>query len=619
MAPFSAVNVRLLVPMLLVLCLGWLDAATSEEARSALQAGVDLMQQAQNGQVGDGTIVKAAVQLIDAKKMFEALGDEPALVEVRSCLYWCKKKMTNDELDKYLAVLAKSGDTAAQAAVKTIQADVEMATKVEVTASDAQTFLSSAEQFAKDRPAELFQAHVRYLEVAERFAEADAAVATKANRLASEAIKAWVEQQQKAIAQEKKELEKGKAEIAAAQKQLGDLKALGLDTIFEKKVAVSGTTPAPDGKALRDAEKQLTTLYARQLKVTDRLALSRFLLREALKSKDDLNMAYVMALEAVDVAKEKKASDLWTVLKATEYLGKTFSGVDPSKIRTEAFKTMGAFGKAGATLSENPEDATANTWAGLAVAFAGGELNAGMAMLQKSHDPALVKASQMEALKPSSADQQLQLAEAWDVVAKNRDYKDLEVAISARALHWYEGSVATLTGATQKKVETRIGELHKLVPLDPNSIDFSKERNLTEAVWLRLPGTVIEVDSRRTVKTNMMLGKDESVRIVPRPGAQWEVGTYSGALRCGWQGTSEYYFDTGGMAYGSLAVFLDKADRPLRCGIIAGPGHILFEQWRGPAGGYSQTYASSSKGSIPVKIIPVIEGFAESNGADGKR
>ena len=48
-------------------------AATPAEADKLLKDGLDAMRAADAGKAGDGTIVKAAVHLIDAKKAYEDL------------------------------------------------------------------------------------------------------------------------------------------------------------------------------------------------------------------------------------------------------------------------------------------------------------------------------------------------------------------------------------------------------------------------------------------------------------------------------------------------------------------------------------------------------------------
>src|ERR1700759_2959353 len=81
-------------------------------------------------------VVNAARFFLKASELYEKAGKTDEAVEVNSYLYWCKKKMTRDDMDAFL----KDKSTNA--------ATLEKVGNEKVAISDAQRWYDRAEKFA---------------------------------------------------------------------------------------------------------------------------------------------------------------------------------------------------------------------------------------------------------------------------------------------------------------------------------------------------------------------------------------------------------------------------------------------------------------------------------------
>ena len=82
----------------------------------------------------------------------------------------------------------------------------------------------------------------------------------------------------------------------------------------------------------------------------------------------------MLANEAIENASDRKANDLWTVIRATGFLAKNFKDFDLEGARADAYKSMGDVGSAAETLMDNPDDPDANMNAGMSVGFVSNQL-----------------------------------------------------------------------------------------------------------------------------------------------------------------------------------------------------------------------------------------------------
>ena len=111
-------------------------------------------------QADEAKIVDAARLLAQAAEAYEKAGNENAATELNSYLYWCKKKMTLQQMDTFIA----KGNGVAKAAV----AKMEAVEKKVVKPEEAAIWLAKADGFA-EASKDPFLSAVRYFEVADRF------------------------------------------------------------------------------------------------------------------------------------------------------------------------------------------------------------------------------------------------------------------------------------------------------------------------------------------------------------------------------------------------------------------------------------------------------------------
>ena len=134
---------------------------SAEDVAGDLQKrGIDALKASQTK---PDAIVAAARYFAEASMKYEADGRNDLAVEANSFLYYCKKKMTNKDVDAFL----KDEAPTVTARIKEVEANT-------IGLSEAQTYLDRADKFAKVHPTELFLITVRYFEVAERFKDTDA-------------------------------------------------------------------------------------------------------------------------------------------------------------------------------------------------------------------------------------------------------------------------------------------------------------------------------------------------------------------------------------------------------------------------------------------------------------
>ncbi len=111
-------------------------------------------------QADESKIVEAARLLTKAAAAYEMAGNDDAATELNSYLYWCKKKMTLQQMDAFISV----GSNEAKAAL----AKMEAVEKSAVKAEDAAIWLARADGFFEGSRNPFLSA-IKYFEVAERF------------------------------------------------------------------------------------------------------------------------------------------------------------------------------------------------------------------------------------------------------------------------------------------------------------------------------------------------------------------------------------------------------------------------------------------------------------------
>ena len=581
--------------LILMCCLVSLGAATKEEAATLMDDAVALMEASNDD---SSKSVDAAVLLVQARDIYKSLGDWDNVREANAYIFYCKKKMNVDDLDKYVA--RTSGDKAT--AEKAIAVADSVANE-KVTADQAGAYFKQAKAFADANSNAHFKIHIRYLEVAERFADSNTQVASQAMRLSSEALQAW-----------SKTL--GKDEVLPESVFLRS---------YKSKVDLFGQSKKPNGPDEKNAKSILKNLkkeHKEKFKSKKVNQFANWLYDTALASKQDLDLAYVLADEAAQNACDRKVLNISLMMHAAEFLSKHYNGLDVKRRQLAYLDSISSspLGKAALLLLEQPGDKEANSLLGKSFCFVGDNWKEGLTLLEAGEDGEWKRAAQMERLNPSEATQILELADLWFELADERDAKDYKIAIYQRALSWYQKAMPKLDGLVKTRTEKRIKQLLALVPFDPDSVDFDQ---LTEEQWELIPGKSIKcslADPKN--KTGLKLKEGEQVRVVPHPTEEWGItaagginrtATYKGIDLMGGMGDGgrggrggrgpggRGPGGPGGFAVGNMQVFLSKEPEaaPLGIGVIDGPGEVFI------GGSVPRRPGIRAVGSIRVKIIPV--------------
>jgi hypothetical protein len=149
--------------------------------------------------------------------------------------------------------------------------------------------------------------------------------------------------------------------------------------------------------------------------------------------------------------------------KATELVARV--------VRLEKFTSASSARFAGAqgarsTLEANPQDAEANRVLGEYLILIKADWAAGCQHLSRGNDAELKAAATAELARPTTADDQIALGDAWWTLAGN--YQDSEKeSLQRRASGWYTKGVGNLSGITKVRVEKRIAEVESNTEAPP--------------------------------------------------------------------------------------------------------------------------------------------------------
>ena len=570
---------------LLALCVS-LYAGTAEEADSLLDQAVELMEAANDD---SSKSVDAAVLLVQARDIYQELGDWENVREANAFIFYCKKKMNVDDLDRYVE-RTKQNKQDAEKAIAVVDAVVNET----IDGAKAEDYFNAAESFATAYPDAHFKIHMRYLEVAERFAEANPSIASKATRLSSDALQAW-----------SKTLKKDDAPMP--------------ETVFlrshKKSTSLFGeskSSPSPDDDTCKDILKTLKKNHKEKFRSKKRNQFANWLFETALKSQQDKNLAYVLAHEAAETACDRKVLNISLMMQAAAFLTKHYSGPN-EKDRQLAYLEPVASApliKQALLLLEQPDNKQANTDLGMNFCFVGKNWTDGLPLLAAGVEGEWKRVAQMEELKASNASELLEMADLWYDLSEEREAKDYEIAILQRALKWYQKVLPQLEGLVKSRIEKRIEDIKKRVPFDPSSLDFD---NLSEAEWELIPGKAKKCSlANNRNKIGLKLKEGEQVRVVPHPTDEWGVSIMGGMNQ-----TSTYKGVSlgmpmggagrrgggpgGGMTVGHMEVYLsdDQEATPVSVGIIDGPGEIFI------GGSVPRRPGIRAVGDIRVKVMRV--------------
>jgi hypothetical protein len=418
-------------------------AATPAPAAGAASAGAAPSQADAEAQVARGTkamhdstadasrAVAAAVAFSQAIRYYQAVGDVDRVCDLEANIYWCKKRMTPDDVAHFTS--QNQGDQGVTQALATIEA---VATKT-VPKEEAASYLDRAQKYAREHPQDYGQISVHYFEVAERFIGTD--VSLTAQKLSLEA-------QQREMAQLKQDQD------------------IERKTLFSRSDAAAGpgqhaAIPGPD--AVRTAIATIRKLYRddfAKTKAKDKRELAGKLLEQAPLSKDDPVTQYALLSEAIDLA--LASSDWYGVFTACDLMAQSFAGIDAKAKKKEVYARARANPVAQAILKlvDNPDDADANTVAGKYFCFDSASWDIGLPLLAHGSDHDSKAIAEMELLKPSGGPQQVELADRWYDAGHKASGATRE-PILERSLFWYSQAAPSITGITKTRITQRLDEL----------------------------------------------------------------------------------------------------------------------------------------------------------------
>lgn len=143
--------------LLMSLVPGAYSGEVEVSARSALTEGNAALERA-NSDSSQNLV--AALLFAKALPAYEAAGDHETAAEIRSVLFWCKKRMDLATLERFVATKGEEGQQ-----LTTVLSVVDQAPP----ASEAGAYLAKAEAFAQKNPGQALKVAIRYFEVANRF------------------------------------------------------------------------------------------------------------------------------------------------------------------------------------------------------------------------------------------------------------------------------------------------------------------------------------------------------------------------------------------------------------------------------------------------------------------
>ncbi|MGD0900572.1 MAG: trypsin-like peptidase domain-containing protein, partial [Thermoguttaceae bacterium] len=113
-------------------------------------------------------------------------------------------------------------------------------------------------------------------------------------------------------------------------------------------------------------------------------------------------------------------------------------------------------------IEKDPNNPDANTALGKYYCLSKRDWETGLPMLARGNDPELKSAAEKDRANPESPDDRLAVGDRWWELGEKLEGGDQE-AMRARALKWYQDSVANLTGLTHARVEKRLEQYASLL------------------------------------------------------------------------------------------------------------------------------------------------------------
>jgi hypothetical protein len=522
-------------------------------------------------------IVDAAFAFSQALKMYEKSGDIDRICDLQANIYWCKKRMNLDNVNRFLAL--KGGGKEVEEA-KAILAKVDEVVNKKVPPEEAQNYFARAEKFAKENPDKYLNIAIRYCEVAERFQATE--FGPKAMKLSLEA------QDRHTKALQEEQLALRETLFSKPAKPSKDVKQMAVPSADNQKSAIA------------QLKKIYKDDYAKRKSNQKKNLVAKFM-DQAQKTKDDPDLLYGLLSEAGDLALE--VGDFQSVIAAIDLKAASYADIDPLAQKKAVFAKVKNNPVVNAILKllDTPADAEANTTVGRYFCCEAGKWDLGLPMLARGSDANLKQVADMELARPAGAMQQCEIGDRWYDLAKKAK-TPLKEQLLGRGLFWYQQAQPGLTGITKDKMKQRLDEIDGLLPMTNLNYD-----NLTPKQWERLKGTIISVSATRNRNdTNIVLKPGLRLRVVPHPTETWSfICWWDSAVTTDARGTTPSrrgfltlgYNDEnqGGMPFGSMVMIIENG-APMKAGLVEGAGRLYLAP---------NNVEEVGKGAIRAKIIPV--------------
>ncbi|HLX60890.1 MAG TPA: hypothetical protein VKX17_06370 [Planctomycetota bacterium] len=400
-------------------------AARSEDAAELEAKGIAALKLSQNE---SDAIVSAAIYFGQATELYQSAKNNEKATEMNSFLYWCKKKMTLQQMDAFL----KGGD-AINVKIAQRMKEIEAAPPPD----EAQAYFNRADAYANAHPNEHLLIAMRFYEVADRFKGTDLSLQAQDRSL------------------KEMTLEKGGAANTSASARENPV-AAPVDPA--KKIAL------PPAAKQKEAEKTIKDLYKEEFAKSapkDKAALATKLEREADESANDPPARYVLLTQAATLAAQ--AGELDRLAGILDKLSAAFESdfKDFKKAQLSAAMSkitdakLAKVASALKVLIDNPDDAAANLTLGK-YKLQAGDIEHAAAFISKSKNAALVELMKQEQAAPTDGTGQAALGDAWWKAGEKAGEKDDKALFRQRASAWYEKARGTLTGLARAKVEKRL-------------------------------------------------------------------------------------------------------------------------------------------------------------------
>ncbi len=405
------------------------------EAATLETKGIAALKQSQTD---PNSVVAAAIFFGKAADAYEKAGDDAKATDMNSFLYWCKKKMTIQQMDTFL----KGGDAAAESVGKRMK-------ELEKTAppkNEAKTYFDRAEAYAKAHTDEHLLIAVRFYEIAERFKGTEIGSAAQ-----DRSLNEMVQASNKPTAKETK---------AKTSARVPDESKIAVPTVAQQK----------------EAEKAILELYQDDFGKMERAALARKLVEKAGELTDDPAGRYEMLVLAANVA--ATGGELYLMYEIFDALNAAYDGDLGILIKFNLGLVMKnthdpivtKLAAAHRTLFDKPEDIQANLTFGKYLFFVRGDFDSAVPLLAKAIHPGLNKAAKLDLAGPEETTAQIAVGDAWWDLAEKTAEKDEKPKLRERAGYWYCKAFTTTSGLNKTKLEKRIEAAGMRLPI-PNSIE----------------------------------------------------------------------------------------------------------------------------------------------------